>query len=328
MIWRWLHRHPSSVDFALVAFLLVVSVAAAIHVHDDQPSAVVLEVAGTLPLLVRRRFSVEVTMAVAAVALALIALGAWVVPVQLGVALYTLGSTPTSRRDNAFGAAVIAVIAIAVLGAGGLEFGAAAAPGRLPGSGDVALGESIGSRRAYIREIEDKAARLVEREQENRGADTRSGRGVSADRAQAFHDVIAHALSVIVIQASAATTMRSTGMPSRLGRRSPRSNTLARAALNDLRRNTRRFSTAAPTINPSPTSRETRRALSSVSARTGLNVSLEIKGATRDHCPQALDLSAYRIIQEALTNALKLRPCESHRRADPLRQDPAARHSR
>ena len=39
--------------------------------------------------------------------------------------------------------------------------------------------------------------------------------------------------------------------------------------------------------------------------RTGLRVDLEVAGEARGALPRALDLSAYRIVQEGLTNVLK-----------------------
>src|SRR5205814_5339270 len=106
----------------------------------------------------------------------------------------------TSRRDRAVGVGAIVAIAIAVLAARGLEFGAAAARVVLLIAAAL-LGESIGSRRAYVREIEEKAARL-EREQE---IETRRAAAEEQARiARELHDVVAHALSVIIVQAGAA----------------------------------------------------------------------------------------------------------------------------
>src|SRR5439155_26075869 len=109
-------------------------------------------------------------------------------------------SIRTSRRDRTVGSAAIVAVAAAVLAARGLEFGAAAARVVFLIAAAL-LGESIGSRRAYVREIEEKAARLErEREMETR----RPAAEEQARIARELHDVVAHALSVIVVQAGAA----------------------------------------------------------------------------------------------------------------------------
>ena len=63
------------------------------------------------------------------------------------------------------------------------------------------FGDNLGTRRAYTRELEEKAARL-ERERE-----TESRRAVAEEQARIareLHDVIAHNVSVMVVQAAAA----------------------------------------------------------------------------------------------------------------------------
>ena len=94
------------------------------------------------------------------------------------------------------------------------------------------LGDSIGSRRAYVHEIEEKAARL-ERERE-----TVAARVVAEEQARIareLHDVVAHALSVIVVQAGAAEEVFDLD-PSRAQAPIRAIDTAARSALTDLRR--------------------------------------------------------------------------------------------
>jgi hypothetical protein len=159
MIWSWLHRHPWLVDVSIVGVLFVIGIGTAVRNGHSEATAVTLSVAETLPLLVRRRFPVEVVVVVTAFVLAMIAVGVWVVPLQLGIALYTLTSVREQRAERAVGFAAILAVTIAVLAAGRLEFGAGAARVVFLIAAAV-LGDSIGSRRAYVREIEEKAARL------------------------------------------------------------------------------------------------------------------------------------------------------------------------
>lgn len=296
MIWSWLHRNPRLVDVAVVAFLLFLAVASVLRT-DAGAAALVVGILAVLPLLVRRRFPATVALAVAAAVLALVALHAWTVPLQLVVALYTLSSLRASARDRGIVAAVIVVVAVDELASGRLEFGAAAARViSLLAAG--LLGESIGARRAYIREIEEKAARLEhERESERR-------RAVAEEQARIgreLHDVIAHALSVIVVQAGAADDAfehdpRQAREPIRAV------HAAARTALADLRRVLGILHGAAE-YEPQPGLAQLDELVERVRA-TGLNVSLQTEGAPQP-LPAAVELSAYRLVQEALTNTLK-----------------------
>jgi len=306
MIWRWLHRHPWTFDIALVALLLFLGVGAAIHRHPLRAVSIPLAVAETLPLLWRRRRPDAVVAVVTAVVLASIALGIWVIPLQLGVALYTFMAVRADWRERTIGVAAIVAVAIAVLAAGGLEFGAAAARVVFLIAA-AALGDSIGSRRAYIREIEQKAERL-EREQEIEAR--RAAAEEQARIARELHDVVAHALSVIIVQAGAADDAFARDPAAALA--SIRAiDDSARSALTDLRRVLGILHHDEPEYEPQPGLDRLDSLVASVRA-TGLAVSLEVEGAQRP-LPPSIAMSAYRIVQEALTNSLK------HAQADHVR---------
>ena len=165
MIWSWLRRHPWLVDLLVVGFLLAGGLTAAIRNGQHEQAAIALSIAEALPLLLRRRFPVQVVVFMTAVAVTMIAVGVWAVPLQLGVALYTLMSVRERRAARAVGFASILAVAIAILTVGGIEFGAGAARVVFLIAASL-LGDSMGSRRAYVREIEEKADRL-EREQKS-----------------------------------------------------------------------------------------------------------------------------------------------------------------
>jgi signal transduction histidine kinase len=298
MIWGWLHRHPRAIDLGLVALLLVVGVGAALHRHHLRGEAVVLAICEVLPLLWRRRHSASVVAVVAAIALTSIALDVWASPLPLGVALYTLMSVRTDRVARAIGVAAIVAVAIAVLSAGGLEFGAAAARVVFLIAAAL-LGESIGSRRAYVREIEEKAERL-EREQEIEAA--RATAEEQARIARELHDVVAHALSVVVVQAGAADDAFARD-PDAARSSIGAIDDAARSALADLRRVLGILRPDGPDYEPQAGLERVDRLIESVRA-TGLAVSLEIEGTQRP-LPPSVEMSAYRIVQEALTNSLK-----------------------
>ena len=296
MIWGWLHRHPRAVDLALVALLLVLGAGAAVRNEQHEAAAIVLGVAATLTLLARRQHPLAVVLLVGAATLAMIALGVWALPLPLGVALYTLMAARPQAGERAAGIAVIVAVTISVLSSR-LEFGAGAARSVFLIAAAL-LGDSVGSRRAYVREIEAKAERLErERESETR----RAAAEEQARIARELHDVIAHALSVIVVQAGAADDAFE--LDAERAREPVRAiDVAARAALADLRRVLGVLQESAE-YAPQPGLAQLDQLIEQVRA-TGLDVALEIQGA-RAPLPAAVDLSAYRIVQEALTNTLK-----------------------
>ena len=176
-----------------------------------------------------------------------------------------------------------------------------------------------------MREIEEKARRL-ERERE-----AEAQRVVAEEQsriARELHDVVAHALSVIVVQAAAADDVFE--VEPRRAREPIRAIELAaRAALGDLRRVLGIIQDGAE-YEPQPGLARLDSLVEQVRA-TGLDVALEFEGAARP-LPAAVDLSAYRIVQEALTNTLKHAGAEHATVSRPLRRraragDPGRRHA-
>ena len=296
MIWSWLHRHPRLVDIWIVGVLLALGLGATIR-NGHGATGVVLSVAETAPLLFRRRYPVAVVVVVTAAVLVGIAAGVWVLPLQLGVALYTLTSLREQSAERAVGIAAIFAVAITVLSVGGIEFGAGAARVVFLIAAAL-LGDSIRSRRAYVREIEEKADRL-ERERESEAR--RAAAEEQARIARELHDIIAHALSVIIVQAGAADDAFELD-PARAREPIRAIDSAARAALADLRRVLGILQESAE-YQPQPGLDQLDRLIDRVRA-TGLDISLEIEGSLRP-LSAAVELSAFRIVQEALTNSLK-----------------------
>jgi len=295
MIWPWFHRHAWLGDLALTV-LLVAGGGAAVQHGENAPAAFLIATASTLPLLVRRRLPLSVLVVATCGALALSALDSWVFPIPLAVALYTLTSLDDTRRTRVAASASIVAVSIAVLAGSGIEFGAAAARVVVLIAAAL-LGDNVRARRAYVRAIEEKAARL-EREHETQAQ--RAAAEEQARIARELHDVVAHALSVIVVQAGAADDAFEFD-PARARGPIREVDRAARAALADLRRVL--GIVQGGEYEPQPSLGQLDRLVDSVRA-TGLDVTLEIDGR-RQPLPAAVDLSAYRIVQEALTNTLK-----------------------
>src|SRR4051794_8052648 len=166
-----------------------------------------------------------------------------------------------------------------------------------------ALGDNLRTRRAYLIEVEARAERL-ERDREERAR-----RAVAVERARIareLHDVISHNVSVMVVQAAAGKDVFASH-PER-GREALGSiESIGREALVELRR---LLGVVSPDedsghagFSPQPGLARLPELLEQVGAG-GLQVQLTVAGKPRD-LPAGVDLSAFRIVQEALTNTLK-----------------------
>ncbi|MDF3301749.1 sensor histidine kinase [Streptomyces tropicalis] len=125
--------------------------------------------------------------------------------------------------------------------------------------------------------------------------------------AREVHDVVAHTLSVMVVQAGAADDVF-TERPEQARQALRAIETGARSALGELRLLLRAFRVdpaqdAAGEREPGPSLVRLEELAETVRA-TGITVHVDRGGGT-DGLPAAVDLAAYRIVQEALTNALR-----------------------
>jgi signal transduction histidine kinase len=175
------------------------------------------------------------------------------------------------------------------------------------------LGYAIRTRRDYIAELKDRAARLEAQEGE------RAARAVVDERlriARELHDVIGHSISLISIQSEAAArSARSNpdAVPAFLTRISAASRqalTEMRGVLAVLRPDAAVLSTTGSSTTGSSTTGE-------LSPQPGLDQVGELVAGLRTggletrldleplHLPPGISLAVYRIVQESLTNVLK-----------------------
>jgi signal transduction histidine kinase len=221
------------------------------------------------------------------------------------VALYTVAaaSSPRWLSYGALGATVVAAFMPQLLQSGRLpELGWVGVGAVMPGAAVIAW--LLGDRTRVSREQAAQRARDLERER-----DQQAEIATAAERARIardLHDAVAHGLSIIVIQAQAASGA--------LDKRSTDGRTTARTAL-DAIEETGRDSLAEMRrllglsradqagLAPLPGPADLPALVDRVRA-TGLPVDLTVSGdLTR--LPTGVGLSAYRIVQEALTNTLK-----------------------
>ena len=166
------------------------------------------------------------------------------------------------------------------------------------------LGDGVRQRRLHAAELEDRAARL-EREREEKAR-----QAVIQERlriARELHDVVAHSLSVIGVQAGAARlVLDSEPNPTRAREAVAAIEATANRAMAEMRRALgilRDTEPSGATLAPLPGLGQLPALLDQL-RRSGLPVALTVQGAPRP-LPASIDLSLYRIVQEALTNALK-----------------------
>jgi len=297
----WLGNPPARVLDVLVTLLVGIPTAGtAVSSGIDQgrtAAGIAVGLAITLPLLLRRLWPFAVLAVI--VATAVVSPVDVPFPLPLSVALYTIGA---HRSWEATIAAATAVVAIAVLYTS--TVGDDITAGEVIGVALVCAlasgaGLYTGSKRASIAMLEEQAARLA------RERELLAERAVAEERvriAQELHDVIAHNLSLIVVQAQA---LGATAGDERVTEGTDGIADLGRRTMAEMHRTLRllRARDDAPDFSPQP-GLDDLDGLLSRSRAAGLCVELAVEGAPRQ-LAQSIDLSAYRIVQEALTNVLK-----------------------
>ncbi|MFI2647696.1 sensor histidine kinase [Micromonospora fulviviridis] len=152
-----------------------------------------------------------------------------------------------------------------------------------------------------------------------------AARGERVRIARELHDVVAHHITMIALQADAAR-LATPGLPPDGARRLTAIGDTARIALTEMRRLLgvlREDVDAAPTLRPQPGLRQLNALLDEVrDAAVGSGVRLIVSGRVEPLDP-GVELTAYRIVQEALTNARRHAPgaavdVELHYRGDDL----------
>ena len=255
-------------------------------------------IASVSALLVRRRWPFLTLIAILAVAVASPVDAQFILP--LAVALYTIGSTRSWEAAIA-GSAIVVGTGLVYSLVGGAGFGyndlVATALACAVASG---VGLYVGSKRSSMEALEERAEQL------HRERELLAERAVAEERvriAQELHDVVAHNVSLIVVQAQAlgATVedprvTEATGAIAGLGREAMaemhRTLKLLRARDDD---------TAQRAPQPGLSDLD---GLIERSRTAGVQVELAVEGDPRP-LPQSVDLSAFRIVQEALTNVVK-----------------------
>ncbi|WP_371480899.1 sensor histidine kinase [Kitasatospora sp. NBC_00315] len=316
----WLRRHPMVADSAWALLVLGLSLLPD-HNEDGWRVAVHYLLAVAVPLLmVFRRRNPDLTLALAVV------LGLGQVALSVDPAASSIGYLVFAYTGAAFGSTWASRLALtAGLAAGPLTLwrfptGTADDQGQPAGPQHSVLqglllavlmstpfvlcwawGRLTRVRRAYLVELEDRAARL-ERER-----DAQAKVAVAAERARIareLHDVVAHNVSVMIVQADGAAYVLDNS-PQQAKEALGTIASTGRQALVEMRRllGVLRTADTADEYVPQPGVEELPDLLEQVRT-AGLPVDFSASGDARD-LPRGVELTVYRIVQEALTNVRK-----------------------
>jgi signal transduction histidine kinase len=294
------------VDVVVVLVAFASTLPNLFHDHVVRPPwAIPVLIVIVIPLVVRRRFPISVFIwtAVGSVVTALFN-DHVVAGFAVLIALYTVAAA-RGRRDALVAAGVVetAVVVATILRAGtGWWYDSIFLSGLVAAA--VGLGLYSTTRRAYLAELHEHALRL-ERERDQQGA-----LAAAAERARIsreMHDIVAHHLTVMVALSDGAIAATATSPERGIDAMRTVSAT-GRQALIDTRRLLgvlRQTTTGEPreAFQPVPGLANLDDLLEGVRA-AGLRTSLEVHGAI-PQLPTGVQLTVYRLIQEALTNTLK-----------------------
>ena len=296
---QWL----ATVVLAATAGAVVLTVLAAPGAHRGG-GRLFIPLLACVPIVVLRRWPLPVLGAVTIAAGTITAWGGAVLPlgILLGVALYFAAVGLPRPKSIALALAVAATLATTVVYA---AFALRTAPvavqvvdNFVPLAGAWFIADSVTARRRY----QTGLAAQAERE---RAAEVREER---VRIAREMHDVVAHTLAVMTVQA---------GVGRRLAGKRPEAassalesiETIGRTAQDELRvvlGLLRDGQAGTAPLAPAPRLIDVKDLADTVRA-AGIPVELRMEGADRQLSP-ALELSIYRVLQEALTNVVKHAP--------------------
>jgi signal transduction histidine kinase len=286
----------------------VVTLAQVLPFSPSQPrtvAAYALVLAHSLPIALRRRFPVQVLAGALATGLAFASLRLNLIPLGPSILIYVYSvAALRPRRVSLAGlAATEAMLALVFLA-------------RQRALGDRStlvadcvvvaaawwLGDGTRRRQEAVAAARDRAAEL------ERAREELARRAVVEERlriARELHDVVAHSMSIIAVQSGVGAHVLDS-QPEEARKALAAVEATSRQALAEMRRLLgvlRQEAEPSGSLTPSPGLAEVD-ALAADVARAGARVEVRIEG-TRPELPLGLDLSAYRIVQEALTNVVR-----------------------
>jgi signal transduction histidine kinase len=304
---RFLRRADTAAAWALdlgIAVAMLLPTAAVFghgrgsHVKGAIAEIVVGTLLSALPLVLRRRWPVQVLAFILLVGV--VVPGPAVFSPPALVALFTIASRRPWRLAAASTAASVAAFALhRIVWGYDLPLFSVISEVALP-SLALVLGLYWATRLAYLEQLHQRAARL-ERERQLLAEQAAAEERLRI--ARELHDVVAHNVSLIVVQAQALAATAGSETSARDSADAIAE--LGRAAMSEMHR-------TLELMRPDDGDREraplpTLAALNTLIEQTraaGVPVELSVEGAPRP-LDAGIELSAYRIVQEALTNVVK-----------------------
>ncbi|GGQ16987.1 sensor histidine kinase [Streptomyces roseolilacinus] len=311
-----LRAHPLAFDALLAAAVLGAMVLGSFaDPHGDgagptftrtpRPTSVLLMAAGAAALAARRRAPLRVLAVTGAITVAEFVAGDPPAPVSMSavVALYTVASRTDRPTTWRVGLATMTVLTAAAMFFGSSPWYTQQNLGVFAWTGmAAAAGDAVRSRRAFVDAIRERAERAERtREEEAR-------RRVAEERlriARDLHDVVAHHIALVNVQAGVAAHVMDR-RPDQAKEALAHVREASRSALDELRATVgllRQSGDPKAPTEPAPGL-----AVLDDLLDTFRHAGLPVRVARTDHgthLPAAVDLAAYRIIQEALTNVRK-----------------------
>jgi signal transduction histidine kinase len=288
----------------------VVTIPADVPPTSHQPLSWAVSVAVYAALVGIRRFPVG-TVAVAVLGSAVLMADGMTYPLTLPAvfyALYCVALTAGQGRTLALGVAVKAALLTASLlthpGVTGFVILLWAALA-------VTTGIAARSHRAYVAAVEDRARRAEQAKEDE------ASRRVADERlriARELHDAVGHHVALINVQAGALTCLLDDEDLTQARESVAHIQQASEEALEDLRltvgllREPGALESAQP-AEPMPGLDQLEELICSF-AGAGLRVTHEVSGQARQ-LPEAVELTAYRVIQESLTNTRKHAGCDT-----------------
>jgi signal transduction histidine kinase len=303
-----MYRRPLQVAEAAVPVLVaaVIVVGELLSGENHQDSAMILGIAAAGTLWGRRRFPAATLIASATLVAVLFHLDPAAAGVALfapAVALYSLALWRGRRTQLLAGAAAVGAVIAADVAHGGPTIVQTLSHVLLVAI-PVLAAEAIRTHRSYLQVLEERielAERTSEQEAQQRTEQER------LRIARELHDLVAHTLTEINVQAGAAAEQLESGMArtalERIEGASHHAIGELRAVLGVLRGHGQ---TSAPLL-PAPGIMDIRE-LVHRAGETGMDVRLRMEGDQPSRLSDATSLGAYRIIQESLTNARRHAP--------------------
>jgi signal transduction histidine kinase len=231
------------------------------------------------------------------------------VSVVLGVSGYTVAASVPRRLSIRAVLAAAAIFGAALLYAeitgGPAPLAGGAVVGFLPLAAGWFIGDSVAARRRYMAGLAEQAERERAAEAERARQEVREER---VRIARELHDVVAHTLTVITVQAGVGRRLMAK-RPEEAGTALESIEMIGRTAQDELRvvlGLLRDEEAGAAALTPAPRLADLKELADTMRA-SGTPVELRTSGTDRQ-LSQALELTLYRVVQEALTNVVKHAP--------------------